>query len=115
MTSPLGLFEQVAKEFNVTGEKLVHPRQQRAYVDAQITEQALITNRLLVDAARARQSVQDSKDDTTKAAHQSKLQTFENDLRQMSKTLDFFLELRDDLAKKYPAVDKVAAERPDGF
>lgn len=113
--SPIELYEKVAKQFKITDGKLVHPRQMKAYVESQIQEQSLIINRLIVDAARSHADIADAKDDTTKAAYENKLSGFENDLRQLSKTLDFFIELSKNLAKKYPEADSSKAERPDGF
>ena len=115
MSSPLELVEQVAKNFKVTGEKRVHPRQQRAYVESQKQEQALIINRLLVDCAKATFDMASAKDDTTKAAYANKLAQYEGDLRQLSTTLDFFIELDKELSKAHPEVNGGTAERPDGF
>jgi hypothetical protein len=115
MSSPLTLVEEVAKAFKVTGDKRVHPRQQRAYVESQVQEQALIINRLLVDCAKAKSDIADAKDENTKAAYTNKLAGYEGDLRQLSTTLDFFLELQKELAKAHPETNNDAAERPDGF
>jgi hypothetical protein len=115
MSSPQALVEEVAKAFKVSGEKRVHPRQQRAYVESQVQEQALIVNRLLVDCAKAKYDMAAAKDENTKAAYQNKLAQYEGDLRQLSTTLDFFIELQGELAKAYPEGDSGKADRPDGF
>lgn len=115
MASPQALVEEVAKEFKVTKDKRVHSRQQRAYVDSQVNEQQLIINRLLVDCAKAKHDMAGAKDDTTKAAYVNKLANYEGDLRQLSTTLDFFLELQKELAEAHPEETGDKAERPDGF
>lgn len=115
MKNTLELVEEVAKAFKITSGKRVHPRQQRAYVESQRQEQALIINRLLVDCAKAKYDLENAKDETTKAAYQNKVAGFEGDLRQLSSSLDFFIELEKELAKAYPGDDSGKAERPDGF
>lgn len=115
MSSPLELVNDVAGAFNVTGEKRVHPRQQRAYVESQKQEQALIINRLLVDCAKAKHDFASAKDENTKAAYADQRAKYEGDLRQLSKTLDFFIELDKELAQAHPEANSADAERPDGF
>lgn len=113
--SPLSLYNEVAKDFNITANKQVHPRQKKAFVESQIQEQQLIINRLLVDTAMARKNVSESKDDTVRAAHQKKVSQYEDDLRQLTKTLDFFIEFKSNLDTEYPEAKSADAERPDGF
>ena len=115
MSSPQALVEEVAKEFKVTKDKRVHPRQQRAYVESQVQEQSLIINRLLVDCAKTKHDIDGAKDDTTKAAYQNKLAQYEGDLRQLSTTLDFFLAYQKELAEAHPEAKSENAARPDGF
>lgn len=112
---PLALYDQVATQFNIVDAKRVHPRQIRAYVGAQVQEQGLILNRLIIDAAKARLDISESKDDTTKAAYESNLAKYENDLRQMSRTLDFFIKLDEELAKEYPEETVENRKSEDGF
>lgn len=113
--SPLELFNKVAADFKITKDKQVHPRQKKAYAEAQVEEQKLIINRLLVDAAMARMHRDAATDENMKAAHQNKVTQFEGDLRQLTRTLDFFIELRDNLNNEYPEADSAKAARPDGF
>lgn len=115
MKSPLALYNEIAAEYNVTDEKKLHPRNIIAHVTAQVQEQKAIINRLIVDAAKARQDVQDAKDDTTKAAYAGNVAKFENDLRQMVKTLDFFAEFEKELTAKNPSVEVKPEDHPDGF
>ena len=113
--SPLELFNEVAEQFNITKEKQVHPRQKKAFAESQVEEQKLIINRLLVDTAQARKNRDAATDETMKAAHQNKVTQFEGDLRQLTKTLDFFIELRDNLYKVYPEAKVESTTRPDGY
>lgn len=116
MKSPLQLYKEAAKQFNVTEPKSLHPRQKIAFVTAQVQELQGVVNRLLFDAARAKRNLEEAKDDVSKGAHQDNLSKFESDLRQMTKTLDFALELQRELEQEYPDVGEVSnADHPDGY
>jgi len=97
MSTPLELYKEVAKEFKVIGAKLQHDRLKQAFVSSQVNEQKAIINRLIVDTAMSRHELSGAKDDATKAAYQKKVAGFEDDLRQLSKTLDFLMELEKEL------------------
>lgn len=97
MASPLELYKEVAEKFKVTPDKQLHDRQKQAFVESQVGEQKAVVNRLIVDTAMARHELADAKDDATKAAYGKKVAQFEDDLRQFTKTLDFFQELAKEL------------------
>ena len=107
--------KEIADKFGVTGEKELHPRQKRAFVEAQAGEQKAIINRLIVDAATARFHASQAKDETTASAHESKANGYEGDIRQLVKTLEFYQELAKQLAEEHPEVKDVSAEHPDSF
>jgi len=97
MATPLELYKEVAKEFKITPNKQLHDRQKQAFVEAQVGEQKAVINRLIVDTAMARHELAGAKEDATRAAYGKKVAQFEDDLRQFSKTLDFFQELTNEL------------------
>lgn len=105
MTSPIELYKKVAKDFNITPEKTLHPRQQLAYVQEQANQQKQIINRLLCDIAVTTAQLATAKDDNTKAAYSKKIADYEADLRQLSRSLDFFLELEDNFVQSNPGVE----------
>ena len=110
MATPLELYKEVAKDFKITGDKQQHERLKQAFVTAQVQEQKAVVNRLIIDTAMARFELSQAKEDATKAAYQKKVAQFEDDLRQLSKTLDFFLQLEKELG-----VAPSGTEHPDSF
>lgn len=100
--SPIEAYKQKAKEFNITEEKQVHPRQKLAFVESQAQEQMAIINRLLFDCALASTNWSSAKDDISKAAHAKRLNEFESDLRQLTVTLDFYLKAAKELRSELP-------------
>ena len=97
--SSLKYVKEVSKRFGIKGNKELHERGRQAYVTAQVQEQKAIINRLIIDAAVTEAAIADAKDDNTRSAYQSKLSNYESDLRQLTKTLDFFLKLEEELGK----------------
>lgn len=92
--------DKVKKDLDITKELEAHPRQVKAHVEAQIQELKAVLNRLILDAARAEEAIATAKDETTRGAHVSKLNTFHSDIRQFAGTLRFFLELDSELEVK---------------
>lgn len=113
MKSSLDLVKEVGKDFNITKEKQLHARQQMAFVTSQAQEQRGIIFRLLYDSARARRNVEEAKDDTTRSAHVANLSKYEDDLRQLSKTLDFTIELEKQLQAETGLEAKIE-DHPEG-
>lgn len=97
MNTPLFFYNETAKQFGITEEKQVHLRQKQAYATAQVDEMKAITNRLLADIASTKCHMDTAKDDNTKAAYEGKLRTYENDLRQMSASLEYAIALSKEL------------------
>lgn len=103
MKSPLAIYVETAKQFNITADKQVHIRQKLAFAEAQVQEMQMVANRLLFDVVTTKLHLEDAKDDNTKAAYEGKLRGYENDLRQMSQNLDtaliIYKELNDEFKK----------------
>lgn len=97
MTSPLSLYNETAKQFNITPEKQVHIRQKVAFAEAQTQEMQAVANRLLFDIVTTKLALEAAKDDNTKAAYTNKLGAYENDLRQMSQSLDYAMAIKGEL------------------
>lgn len=110
MKSPLALYKEVAEDFGITAGKQQHDRLKQAFVTSQVQEQRAVVNRLIIDTAMARFDLEQAQDPISKAAYQKKVAQFEDDLRQFSKTLDFFMELEKELG---PAEDGTG--HPDSF
>lgn len=99
MKSPLSLYNETAKQFGITDEKQVHLRQKQSFATTQVDEMKAVANRLLFDIASTKCHMDTAKDDNTKAAYEGKLRGYENDLRQMSASLDYALALDKELAE----------------
>lgn len=102
-TTPLAKYEELAEQFNITGDKRVGTDAALVWVRAQSGEMKAIANRLLVDLTTSHMHLNSAKDDTTKAAYVSKINTYENDLRQTSLSLDAVLALESELEDKLEA------------
>lgn len=113
MKSPLEIYNEVAKKFNVTPEKQVHVRQKMAYAEAQSNEQKAIMNRLLCDIAITQIELDKLKDEATKAAYRGKIAKYEDDLRQLSAAVDVSLQFEKELREENPSVS--AGEHPEGY
>jgi hypothetical protein len=100
-TSPLTIYNEVAKSFKITAEKQVHIRQKLAYAEAQVQEMQAVTNRLLFDVVTSKLHLETAKDDNTKAAYEGKLRGYENDLRQMSANLDYAILIHKELNEEF--------------
>lgn len=113
MQSPLQIYNQVAKKFNVTVEKQVHPRQKLAYATEQSNQQRAIINRLLCDVATTQVELDKAKDDATKSAYQKKIAGYEDDLRQLSAGLDVSMEFEKELRDENPNTETTPADTPE--
>lgn len=114
MKKAIDYYNEVAKKFNVTKEKSLHPRQKLAYVSEQANQQRAIINRLLVDCALTMCELDGAKDPMTQAAYTKKLNGYEDDLRQLSKSLDVAIELEKDLQSESPELTTTEADYPEG-
>ncbi len=105
MKSPLSLYNETAKQFGITDEKQVNLRQKQSFATTQVQEMQAIANRLLFDIAATRCHLETAKDDNTKSAYEGKLRSYENDLRQMSSSLDYAIAI----AKEFDALGQPEA------
>lgn len=115
MNSPLSMYKEVAKEFGITEDKQVRPRQKIAFAEAQVQEQRAIINRLIADTARARTDMEKARDATLKAAYAKKMAGYEDDLRQMATNLNFSIEFERELRDEFKEVGEVSpVDHPEG-
>lgn len=115
MKSPLKTYKEICKEFNITPEKSLHTRQKIAFFSEQANQQKQIINRLIGDLVKARMDLDAANDDVAKSAFTVKVNSFTDELRQMSKTLDFFLLLEKELSEENPDVKATSADIPESF
>lgn len=98
MKSPLAIYNDTAKKFKITSDKQLHVRQKTAYVTEQVQAMQAVANRLICDIVATTMALDDAKDDSTKAAIQNKLASYENDLRQTSMGMDHYIKLQEELS-----------------
>jgi hypothetical protein len=113
MKSPLETYKEIAKEFNVTEEKSLHIRQKIAFFSEQANQIRMVVNRLIGDLAKARIDLSGVKDDVAKTAYQKEVTKYEDDLRQMTRTLDFFIQLEKELSEENPTISTSTADIPE--
>lgn len=101
MKSPLAIYAEAAKEYGVTPEKQLHVRQKLAYIEAQVQEQQAIINRLLFDVVTTELKLADAKDNMSKQAIRSKLDSYKGDLQQLSDALDINLVIKKELDQEF--------------
>lgn len=97
---PLVRLDELAKKFNITGEKRLPTDVQLSFAHEQVTQMRQIANRLLYDLTTSHTHHEAAKDDTTKAAYQQKIGEYERDLRQTAASLDTALALEKNLTDK---------------
>jgi hypothetical protein len=97
LKTPLQHYNETAEQFGIGPEKQVHLRQKQAFATTQVQEMQAVANRLLFDVATTKCHMETAKDDNTKAAYDGKLRGYENDLRQISASLDYALEIAKEL------------------
>jgi hypothetical protein len=100
LTSPLAIYNETAEQFGITAAKQVNIRQKLAFAEAQAQEQMAIINRLLFDITTTKMQMEGASEDM-QAAHQNKLNSYENDLRQLSRALDSALAIKGELDKEF--------------
>jgi hypothetical protein len=101
LKSPLAIFNETATQFSITPDKQVHIRQKLAFAEAQKQEMQAVANRLLFDIVTTKLALETAKDENTEAAYKNKLSQYENDLRQMSKSLDFAMAIEKELSDEF--------------
>lgn len=101
MKSPLVAYNAAAKEFGITPEKQLHIRQKMQFAETQVQEMQAVTNRLLFDIAATMCHLDTAKDDNSKAAYEGKLRGYQNDLRQMSASLDYAILIQKELGDEF--------------
>ncbi len=99
MKSPLKKYREVASKFGISAEYNLEVVGMLSFAREQAIQMQHIVNRLLFDITTSYLRMEDSKDDSTKAAYLKKANEYESDLRQTKAALDvalpFIKELED--------------------
>lgn len=102
MPTPISFYKDTVKEFEVDDSFTVSPVGKLTYLQEQVQQQRAIINRLLFDITISKIQAQNSKDDTTKNAHEAKGNQYKADLRQLIASVKINLQLIDELGTEYP-------------
>jgi outer membrane murein-binding lipoprotein Lpp len=97
LSSPLQYYNETAKQFGITDKKQIHIRQKLAFASEQVQQMQAVANRLLFDIASTKCHLETAKDDNSRAAYEGKLREYERDLRQMAASLDYAIQIEDEL------------------
>lgn len=109
MKSPIEIYKDVLKEFEIEGKLDVHPRQKGAYLEEQIQQQQQILNRLFFDITVATNAQNEAKDPLSKDAHRQKVEKFRNDVWQILEGLKVNLKLVEEVRNEYPDLETTAS------
>lgn len=100
--SPLSVYKEVVKEFEVEDSQNVSPTGKMTYVQEQLAQQKAVINRLLFDIATARFHMAEATDPQVKDAHRKKSDDFVGDLRSLLGAAKVNIKLIEELRKEYP-------------
>lgn len=101
MKSPLSIYNEFAKEFDVLPEKQLHIRQKMAHVESQIQEKKAIINRLLVDIAITKTQLDKMQDKPSQEAYEGKIAEYRKDVRQLSDSLSINMQLYEEFSEEF--------------
>lgn len=101
MQSPLAIYNETAEQFRITDDKQLHVRQKLAFINEQVQSMQAVSHRLLCDIVTTKLALDEAKDDNTKAAISGKLSQYENDLRQTSTGMEYYIALQTELNEEF--------------
>lgn len=95
--SPLAKYNEVAKEFGITGKKRVATDRILEHVQIQASEMTGVCNRLLIDIVGAYARLEQVKDTESRSAYEGAISKQKDELRQYTTKLDTLLKLQSEL------------------